>query len=86
MVKGITKQVVVVRCPDTKYFDQAIFMVRDDFLPDTDTQQLLKEACKAADGYIRQNVERRRPSRWSLICGAAAAIGTALALALIFLL
>ena len=29
MVKGVTKQVVVVRCPDTKYFDQAIFMVRD---------------------------------------------------------
>ena len=86
MVKGITKQVVVVRCPDTKFFDEAIFMVRDDFLPDTDTEQLLKEACKAADGYIRQNVEKRKTIRWRLICPAVAAVGATLALALIFLL
>ncbi len=86
MVKGITKQVVVVRCPDTRYFDQAIFMVRDNFLPDTDKQQLLKEACKAADGYIRQNVEKRKRIRWNVIGPAIAAVGAVLALALIFLL
>lgn len=64
MVKGITKRVVVVRCPDTKYFDQAIFMVRDDTLTEEgrSPEQVLEEACRVADSYIRQNVELRR--RW----------------------
>ena len=62
MVKGVTKQVVVVRCPDTKYFDQAIFMVRDGMLEEQgrSPEQVLEEACRVADSYIRQNVENRR--------------------------
>lgn len=61
MVKGVTKRVVVVRCPDTKYFDQAIFMVRDDTLEEEgrSPEQVLEEACRVADSYIRQNVEKR---------------------------
>lgn len=62
MVKGVTKRVVVVRCPDTKYFDQAIFMVRDDTLEEDgrSPEQVLEEACRVADSYIRQNAEPRR--------------------------
>lgn len=62
MVKGVTKRVVVVRCPDTKYFDQAIFMVRDDTLEEEgrSPEQVLEEACRVADSYIRQNAETRR--------------------------
>ena len=70
MVKGVTKRVVVVRCPDTKYFDQAIFMVRDDTLEEDgrSPEQVLEEACRVADGYIRQNVDRRR-RLWPLFLG-----------------
>ncbi len=32
MVKGITRQVVVVKGPDPKLFEQAIFLVREDAL------------------------------------------------------
>ena len=86
MVKGITKQVVVVRCEDTKFFDQAIFMVRDDLLPGQASEQLLKEACRAADGYIRENVEKKK-IRWKLVLpAAAAALGTLAAALLILLL
>ena len=30
MVKGISRQVIVVQSPDPKLFDQAIFILRDD--------------------------------------------------------
>ena len=30
MVKGISRQVIVVQSPDQKLFDQAIFILRDD--------------------------------------------------------
>ena len=33
MVKGISRQVVVVRSLDTKLFEQAIFLIRDGALP-----------------------------------------------------
>ena len=61
MVKGVTKRVVVVRCPDTRFFDQAIFMVREDAIAGMDPETVLKEACRAADGYIRENAERKKP-------------------------
>ena len=32
MVKGISKQVIVVHSPDPKLFEQAIFILRDDAL------------------------------------------------------
>lgn len=71
MVKGVQKRVVVVRCPDTKYFDQAIFMVRDDSLTEEgrSPQQVLEEACRVADGYIRENMEPRRRYQGLLIGG-----------------
>lgn len=72
MVKGVTKRVVVVRCPDTKYFDQAIFMVRDDTLEEggRSPEKVLEEACRVADGYIRENVDQRR-RYWPLVLAAA---------------
>lgn len=74
MVKGVTKRVVVVRCPDTKYFDQAIFMVREDALEGMSPELVLKEACRVADSYIRENVEKRK-FRWRYVAGGIAALG-----------
>lgn len=43
MVKGITRQVILVQGPDPKLFEQAIFVLRDDAPAVTD-EALLKEA------------------------------------------
>ncbi len=48
MVKGITKQVIVVHAPDPKLFEQAIFILKEDAVGEGITDEiLLKEAKKA---------------------------------------
>lgn len=50
MVKGISRQVIVVKSPEPKLFDQAIFILRDDVPRDGITDEmLLKEAKLAAN-------------------------------------
>lgn len=46
MVKGVSKQVIVVHSPDPKLFEQAIFILKEDAKGVTD-EQLLKEANRA---------------------------------------
>lgn len=46
MVKGVSKQVIVVHSPDPKLFEQAIFILKEDVKGVTD-EQLLKEANRA---------------------------------------
>ena len=55
MVKGVTRQVVVVRCPDARYFEEATFLLREDILGTTESDRVLKDACRAADAYIREH-------------------------------
>ena len=45
MVKGISRQVIVVHSPDEKMFEQAIFIIKEGQSPVTD-EALLKEAQK----------------------------------------
>ena len=45
MVKGISKQVIVVQSPDKELFDQAIFILKDEVVETGITEEdLLKEA------------------------------------------
>ena len=46
MVKGISRQVILVHSPDKKLFEQAIFILRDDAREVTE-EELLKEAERA---------------------------------------
>ena len=46
MVKGISRQVIVVQSPEPKLFEQAIFILKEDAQEVTD-EQLLKEANRA---------------------------------------
>ena len=46
MVKGISRQVILVSSPDKKLFEQAIFILRDDAKEVTE-EMLLKEAERA---------------------------------------
>lgn len=43
MVKGISRQVILVHSPETQLFEQAIFILKDNAAVVTD-EQLLKEA------------------------------------------
>ena len=62
MVKGNSKQVIVVHSPDEKLFEQAIFILKDGALDDggvTD-EMLLKEAKRC----IRHPEKRKRQLRY----------------------
>ncbi len=61
VVKGTTKKVIVVRSPDPKIFEQAIFIVRGDFLASGGSaDSVLKEAEKVANDYIKESVGERK--------------------------
>ena len=53
MVKGVAKRVIVVKSPDPKVFEEAIFIVREDYMKTTGVtrSQLLSEARRAAGSY-----------------------------------
>ena len=52
MVKGISRRVVVVDSPDQRYFEQAIFVVRNDAAGEGVTAQaLVEEARRVARNY-----------------------------------
>ncbi|MPM30861.1 hypothetical protein SDC9_77412 [bioreactor metagenome] len=48
----------MVKSPDPKLFEQAIFIMREDAAGGVTAEQVLQEAQRAADGYLRRN------SRW----------------------
>ena len=76
---------VVVRCPDARYFEEATFLLREDILGTTESDRVLKDACRAADAYIREHAEKRkltRRVRYLLLGGAAVICGV---LAVLFL-
>ena len=73
MVKGISRQVIVVHSPEPKLFEQAIFILREDAREVTD-EQLLKEANRALhsaspEGHLAKLF--RSGPMWA--CGGAAA-------------
>ncbi len=57
MVKGISRQVIVVQSPDEKLFEQAIFIIKEGQSPVTD-EVLLREAQKLA-GRQRGNKKKK---------------------------
>ena len=73
MVKGISRQVIVMHSPDPKLFEQAIFILRDGV---TD-EALLKEAQKAIHGGDRQG-KRRHLYLYGAVWAAGGAVLTGL--------
>ena len=59
MVKGISRQVIVVQSPEPKMFEQAIFILKDEAVGEGITDDvLLKEAQQAIRGYDKQSHKR----------------------------
>ncbi len=57
MVKGISRQVIVVHSPDPKLFEQAIFILKDDAVAQGVTDELL---LKEAQQAIRNSVTKKK--------------------------
>ena len=80
MVKGVSRQVVVVRSLDTKLFEQAIFLIRDGAVSrqGVTEEEILRQANAAADHYLQTQLEKPRlllrRLLWTLL--GAAATGT----------
>ncbi len=56
MVKGISRQVIVVDSPDPHIFEQAIFILRKDALSEGDSvaaEQVVEQAVRIAKNYAR---------------------------------
>ena len=52
MVKGISRRVVVLDSPDQRYFEQAIFIVRNDAAGEgVSARELVEEAKRVARNY-----------------------------------
>ena len=82
MVKGITRQVIVVKSPDPKLFEEAIFIVKEEAMnrEGVSAEQILKQARQAADGYLKgSRVSGQLLQRWKgPIWGAAGAAAASL--------
>ena len=60
MVKGTSRQVIVVQSPDPKLFEQAIFILKDEAVAQGVTDELLlKEAQRSIRGTARLGKKRR---------------------------
>lgn len=82
MVKGVSRQVIVVQGADQKIFDQAIFILKDSVLGKGITDEaLLKEAEQAIHGR-----EPAGPGRRWYRCGPVWAAGGAVVTGLIWLI
>ena len=70
MVKGISKQVILVQNPDRALFDQAIFILKDEAVGEGITEELLlKEAQRAINMPAKQPKLRYYGPAWA--CGGA---------------
>ena len=83
VIKGVSHRVIVVKSPD-KYFEEAIFVIREDVLNSrgADSATVLKEARRVANSYVGCRKKPGKPFISKLpaplfIAAGAAATGAA---------
>ena len=57
MIKGLNKRVIVVKSPDGELFEEAIFIIREDVLRRRPAPDVMREAQRAANDYLRRNLQ-----------------------------
>ena len=74
MVKGNSRQVIVVKSPDPRLFDQAIFLLKEDAVENggVSPRELLEEAQRVADRYVTERVPQAKKTVFRRILWAAA--------------
>lgn len=60
MIKGISKRVIVVKSPDRRFFEEAIFIVKEGIagVPGVTAEQVVEEARRVADGFVKKHHKR----------------------------
>ena len=60
MIKGISRRVIVVKSPDRRFFEEAIFLVREGVVGQggVTADQVVEEARRVADGFVRKQKNR----------------------------
>lgn len=75
VIKGITRRVIVVKTPDTRLFDEAVFFLHGD--TDCNSPEILAEANAVARNYVRERFAqpglRRFHTPLIMLAGAGAA-------------
>lgn len=84
VVKGVAKRVIVVKSPDPKVFEEAIFIVREDYMKTAGVtrSQLLNEARIAAGTYTGSRRGSRMPM--GLVAAVSTLIGSGAAAAIMY--
>jgi len=79
VVKGVSRRVIVVKSPDPRLFEEAIFIVKEEAFSQkgVSAEQVLQEARKVAKGDVRRNTPlgrllRKIPAPAYVAMGAAA--------------
>ncbi len=68
MVKGISRQVIMVHSPDPEIFEQAIFILKDSAVREGITDEMLLKQAKEAIGR-----EKKHSLGWGLLWAALGA-------------
>lgn len=86
MVKGISRQVIVVHSPDPKLFEQAIFILKNEAIgrEGVTDEALLKEANRLISGYRGKNKSVFSPAVFLWSGAGAALTGIAWLLTVLF--
>lgn len=85
MVKGISRRVVVVDSPDQRFFEQAIFIVRNDAAGEgVSSRELVEEARRVARNYT--GGEHRFGHMWRNLSPVVSALMGAAGIGLLWLL
>ena len=79
MVKGISRQVIVVQAPEPKLFEQAIFILKDNMGEGVTDEALLKEAQQAIQGHDKGGARKRHIWLYGAFWAAAGAVMTGIA-------
>ena len=84
VVKGVAKRVIVVKSPDPKVFEEAIFIVREDYMKTAGVtrSQLLSEAKQAAGVYTGSLSGGRIPT--ALVAALSTLLGSGAAAAIMY--
>ena len=61
MIKGVSRRVIVVKSPDRRFFEEAIFIVREGAMSESGVtaEQVVEEARRVADGFVGKCRRRR---------------------------
>ena len=78
MIKGISRRVIVVKSPDRRFFEEAIFIVREGAVGTggVTADQVVEEARRVADSFVAKQGTRwyqRIPAPGYALLGALAA-------------